>query len=324
MSLSGKNILVTGADGFIGSHLVEALVSIGCNVRAFVYYNSFNNLGWLDSLPDKILSEIEIYSGDIRDSNGVRNAFNDIEICFHLAALIGIPYSYQSPESYVDTNVKGTLNILQAAKDFGCEKILTTSTSEIYGTALYVPIDEKHPLQAQSPYSATKIAADRLSESFRNSFELPVIIVRPFNTFGPRQSARAVIPAIIIQLLSGKTGIKLGELHPTRDFVFIEDTVNGFIQIAISEKTLGEGINIAQVANKLISRINPEATVITDKTCTRSENSEVERLVGSNKKITELTNWKLKNSLDLGLDKTISWFKKANNLKHYKPNFYNI
>ena len=241
-----------------------------------------------------------------------------------MAALIGIPYSYQSPESYVDTNVKGTLNILQAAKDFGCEKILTTSTSEIYGTALYVPIDEIHPLQAQSPYSATKIAADRLSESFRKSYELPEIIVRPFNTFGPRQSARAVIPAIIIQLLSGKTEIKLGELHPTRDFVFIEDTVNGFIQIAISEKTLGEGINIAQVANKLISRINPEATVITDKTRIRPENSEVERLVGSNKKITELTNWKPKNSLDLGLDKTISWFKKANNLKYYKPNSYNI
>ena len=249
-----------------------------------------------------------------------------------MAALIGIPYSFQSPESYVDTNVKGTLNILQAAKDFGCEKILTTSTSEIYGTALYVPIDEKHPLQAQSPYSATKIAADRLSESFRKSYELPMIIVRPFNTFGPRQSARAVIPAIIIQLLSGKTEIKLGELHPTRDFVFIEYTVNGFIQIAISEKTLGEEINIAsqteisiaQVANKLISRINLEATVITDKNRIRPENSEVERLVGSNKKITELTNWKLKNSLDLGLDKTISWFKKANNLKYYKPNSYNI
>ena len=332
MSLSGKNILVTGADGFIGSHLVETLVSIGCNVRAFVYYNSFNNLGWLDSLPDEILSEVEIFSGDIRDSNGVRDAFNDIEICFHLAALIGIPYSYQSPESYVDTNVKGTLNILQAAKDFGCEKILTTSTSEIYGTALYVPIDEKHPLQAQSPYSATKIGADRLSESFHKSYELPVIIVRPFNTFGPRQSARAVIPAIIIQLLSGKREIELGDIHPTRDFVFIEDTVNGFIQIAISEKTLGEEINIAsqteisiaQVANKLISRINPEATIITDKIRIRPENSEVERLVGSNKKITELTNWKLKNSLDLGLDKTISWFKKPNNLKHYKPNFYNI
>ena len=193
MSLSGKNILGTGADGFIGSHLVETLVSIGCNVRAFVYYNSFNNLGWLDSLPDEILSEIEIYSGDIRDSNGVRDAFHDIEICFHLAALIGIPYSYQSPESYVDTNVKGTLNILQAAKEFGCDKILTTSTSEIYGTALYVPIDEKHPLQAQSPYSATKIGADRLAESFLNSYELPVIIVRPFNTFGARPIRSSLI-----------------------------------------------------------------------------------------------------------------------------------
>ena len=332
MDLKNKKVLVTGSDGFIGSHLVERLLDEGCKVKAFVYYNSFNSWGWLDTLSKDALSKIEIFSGDVRDPNGVREAVKNIDVIFHLAALIGIPYSYHSPDSYVDTNIKGTLNILQAARDCGCEKILVTSTSEVYGTAQYVPIDEKHPYQGQSPYSATKIGADRISESFYRSFNLPVTIVRPFNTYGPRQSARAVIPTIISQLLNGKKEIKLGSLHPTRDLTFVKDTVEGFVAIAKSDKTIGEEINIAtqseisigDLANKLISIINPEAKIFEEEKRLRPKNSEVERLLGSNEKIKKLTNWEQRYSLDEGLKTTIEWFKNSNNLKSYKTEIYNV
>ena len=332
MDLKKKNVLVTGADGFIGSHLVERLLAEGCKVRAFVFYNSFNSWGWLDSFPKELLSKIEIFSGDIRDPNGVRTAMKDIDVVFHLAALIAIPYSYHSPDSYVETNVRGTLNILQAARDQNTERILVTSTSEVYGTAQYVPIDEKHPRQGQSPYSATKIGADSISESFYRSFGSPVTIVRPFNTYGPRQSARAVIPTIITQLLNGITEIKLGAIHPTRDLVFMKDTVEGFVAIAKSDKTIGEEINIAtqneisigEMSQKIISKINPAAKIITDTERIRPEKSEVERLMGSNEKIMRLTDWSPKISLDKGLDLTIEWFKNAENLKRYKADIYNV
>jgi NAD dependent epimerase/dehydratase len=332
MNLSGKKVLITGADGFIGSHLTEALVKEGCTVRAFCYYNSFNSWGWLDTVSPDTLKNFEIFAGDIRDPNGVRKAMEGIEVVFHLAALIAIPFSYHSPDSYLDTNMRGTLNILQAAKDLGVEKVLVTSTSEVYGTALYVPIDEKHPKQGQSPYSATKIGADALADSFFRSFATPVTIVRPFNTFGPRQSARAVIPTIISQLLNGKQEIKLGSLHPTRDLLFVLDTVQGFIEIAKSDRTTGEEINIAtqseisvgDLANKLISIINPQARIISDDTRLRPENSEVERLHGSNVKIKELTEWKQNYSFDEGLKITTEWFSNAENLKKYKADIYNI
>jgi len=332
MDLQNKKVLVTGADGFIGSHLVEALLEEGCKLRAFVYYNSFNSWGWLDTLPKEKLDRIEIYSGDIRDPNGVRNAVEGMEIVFHLAALIGIPFSYHSPDCYIDTNIKGTLNILQAAKDHRCEKILVTSTSEVYGTARYVPIDEKHPFQGQSPYSATKIGADRIAESFYRSFETPVVIVRPFNTYGPRQSARAVIPTIITQLLAGEKEIKLGALHPTRDLVFVKDTVKGFIETAKSDRTIGEEINIAtqtdisvgDLANKIINVMNPSAKVVTDKIRLRPDRSEVERLLGSNEKLKRLTTWEVKYTLEQGLQETIDWLGKSENLKGYKSTIYNI
>jgi len=332
MDLKNKKVLITGADGFIGSHLVEHLVEEGCNIRAFVYYNSFNSWGWLDSLDKSTLSKIEIFAGDIRDSNGVRKAMENIQVVFHLAALIAIPFSYYSPDSYVDTNIKGTLNVLQAAKDAKCEKILITSTSEVYGTAIYVPIDENHPFQGQSPYSATKIGADRIAESFWKSFNTPITIVRPFNTFGPRQSARAVIPTIITQLLSGKNEIKLGSLHPTRDLVFVKDTVAGFAEIAKSDKTNGQEINIAtqteisigDLAQKIIEIINPEAIIVSDNLRLRPQKSEVERLYGANSKILSLTNWKQKFTFDEGLEQTINWFKEGSNLFSYKPEIYNL
>ena len=332
MDLSGKKILVTGADGFIGSHLAEGLINEGAKVKAFVYYNSFNNWGWIDSLEQKIQNEIEIFSGDIRDAYGVKKAMTDCDIVFHLAALIAIPYSYYSPESYVETNIKGTLNILQAARELSIEKTLITSTSEIYGTALHTPIDEKHAKQAQSPYSATKIGADAITESFYRSFNLPVTIVRPFNTYGPRQSARAVIPSIIIQLLNNQKEIKLGSLHPTRDLVFVKDTVHGFVEIAKADNLIGEEVNIAtgneisigQLAKKIISLINPEAVVISEEERTRPEKSEVERLLGDNTKILQHTNWKQKYSIDEGLKKTIEWFKMKDNLLHYKSGIYNV
>lgn len=332
MDLKDKKILVTGADGFIGSHLVEMLLSEGCQIRAFVYYNSFNSWGWLDTFEKEQLAKIEIFTGDIRDPHGVRAALEGIDIVFHLAALIAIPYSYYSPESYVDANIKGTLNILQSGRNLKVQKLLVTSTSEVYGTAQYVPIDEKHPRQGQSPYSATKIGADALAESFYKSFNLPVTIVRPFNTYGPRQSARAVIPTIITQLLNGVEKIKLGALHPTRDLLFVKDTVRGFIEIAKSDKTNGEDINIAtqnevsilDLAQIIIKLINPNAEIISDEIRLRPEKSEVERLLGSNAKITDLTNWKPGFTLTEGLSETISWFSEKKNLTRYKSDIYNV
>ena len=327
-----QKVLVTGADGFIGSHLTEELVKQDYDVRAFVYYNSFNNWGWIDSLPEKIKNKIEIFSGDIRDPNGVRAAMEGCDIVFHLAALIAIPFSYHSPDSYVDTNVKGTLNVLQAAKLLNTKRILVTSTSEVYGSAQFVPITEEHPFQGQSPYSATKIGADRLAESFYRSFDLPVTIVRPFNTFGPRQSARAVIPTIITQLQNGYDKIKLGDLTPTRDFVYVKDTANGFIEIAKSEKTIGQEVNIAtqseisigELASELIRQINPKAEIICDNQRIRPEKSEVNRLFGSNEKIKKLTDWKQRYSLEEGLKETIEWFSKKENLSKYKAGIYNV
>jgi NAD dependent epimerase/dehydratase len=332
MLLSNKKVLVTGADGFIGSHLVEQLIAEGCKVKAFCYYNSFNSWGWLDTLSPSTLEQIEIFTGDIRDPNGVRTAMKDVEVVFHLAALIAIPFSYHSPDNYVDTNIKGTLNVLQAARDAGVQKILVTSTSEVYGTALYTPIDEIHPRQGQSPYSATKIGADSIAESFYRSFNLPVTIVRPFNTYGPRQSARAVIPTIISQLLNGQKEIKLGSIHPTRDLVFVKDTVQGFVAIAKSDNVKGEEINIAtqqeitigDLANKLIQLINPSAKVICDEQRLRPQKSEVEQLLGSNQKISRLTGWKPFYSIDEGLQQTINWFSDPANLKNYKAHIYNI
>ena len=332
MNLKNKKVLVTGADGFIGSHLTEALLDAGCKVKAFCYYNSFNSWGWIDTLPKEKIQKLEIFTGDVRDPNGVREAMKGCEVVFHLAALIAIPYSYHSPDSYVDTNIKGTLNIVQAAKELGVERVLVTSTSEVYGTALYVPIDEKHPRQGQSPYSATKIGADHIAESYYRSFNVPVTIVRPFNTYGPRQSARAVIPTIITQLLTGKTEIKLGAIHPTRDLLFVEDTANGFIEIAQSEKTIGQEVNIAtsseitigDLAQKIINQINPAAQIVADEIRLRPEKSEVERLFGSNEKIIQLTNWKQQTSLDKGLQITIDWFRNSNNLKNYKADIYNV
>lgn len=325
-----KKVLVTGADGFIGSHLTETLVERGYDVRAFTFYNSFNTWGWLDFLPDEIKKEIEILPGDIRDPNGVRNAMAGIESVFHLAALIAIPFSYHSPDSYVDTNIKGTLNVLQAARGLGTDKVLITSTSEVYGSAKYVPIDESHPYQGQSPYSATKIGADRLAESFYRSFSLPVSIVRPFNTYGPRQSARAVIPSIISQLLTGTKELRLGSLTPTRDFNYVKDTVNGFIEIEKSGKTIGEEINIAsqteisigELAAELIRQINPQASIICEQERMRPQKSEVNRLLGSNIKLKELTDWNQEYSLSFGLKKTIDWMEK--NQDKYKTGIYNL
>ena len=324
------NILVTGADGFIGSHLTEELVKRGNKVKAFAYYNSFNTWGWLDTLPKDIMKNVEVFTGDVRDPNGVREAMKGMEEVYHLAALIAIPFSYHSPDTYVDTNIKGTLNVLQAARDIDISRLLITSTSEVYGTAQYVPIDELHPFQGQSPYSATKIGADRLSESFYRSFNMPITIVRPFNTYGPRQSARAVIPTIITQLLSGKEEIELGSLTPTRDFNFVKDTANGFIEIAKSDKTIGEEINIAtqqeisigELAQELIRQINPNARIICDEQRLRPEKSEVNRLLGSNEKIKKLTNWKPNYTFEQGIAETVEFFK--GNLDKYKTDIYNI
>lgn len=331
-NLKNKKVLVTGADGFIGSHLVERLIEEGCQVRAFVYYNSFNSWGWLDTFSKEQLSKIEIFAGDIRDPNGVRTAMKDIEVVFHLAALIAIPFSYHSPDAYIDTNIKGTLNIIQAAKDLGTSRVLVTSTSEIYGTAQFVPITEIHPKQPQSPYSASKIGADCIADSFYRSFNLPLTIVRPFNTFGPRQSARAVIPTIITQLLNGKKEIKLGDITPTRDLVFVKDTVEGFLEIAKSEDLIGHEINIAtqseisvgDLAQELINLINPNAIIISDEIRLRPEKSEVFRLFGSNEKIQKMTNWKQHYSLQEGLKTTIEWFKIKENLNQYKADIYNL
>lgn len=332
MDIKNKKVLVTGAEGFIGSHLVEGLIQHGCQVRAFVLYNSFNSRGWLETIPRKSSEQVEVFMGDIRDPRGVREAVKGCDAVLHLAALIGIPFSYHSPDSYVDTNIKGTLNILNACRDLGVAKTLVTSTSEVYGTARYVPIDEQHPFQGQSPYSASKIGADRIAESFYRSFDLPVAIVRPFNTYGPRQSARAVIPTIITQLIAGNKEISLGDTRPTRDMVFVSDTVQGFIEILKSDKTIGQEINIAtqreisigDLAQKLIAMINPAARIVTDQARLRPKNSEVERLLGSHTKIRELTSWAPRYDIDEGLRATIEWFRLEENLRRYKPDEYNV
>ena len=332
MELKNKRVLVTGAGGFIGSHLVERLLEEGCEVVAFVKYNSLNKWGWLDSFDKKVLDKIEIFIGDIRNADSVRKAIKDVDVVFHLAALISIPYSYDSPESYVETNIKGTLNILQACLDYSVERVLITSTSEVYGTAKFVPITEDHPKQGQSPYSATKIGADHLAASFYRSFDLPVVIVRPFNTYGPRQSARAVIPTIITQLLSGYDEIKLGSLYPTRDLVYVKDTVEGFVRLALCDNAIGNEVNIAtqseisiqDLAIKLINKINPDAKIVSEDLRIRPQNSEVERLLGSNEKLKELTRWIPETDIDRGLELTIDWFKNEENLRIYKPWVYNV
>ena len=325
-------VLITGADGFIGSHLTEALVESGFDVRAFVYYNSFNSYGWLDSISNEIKNKIEFFPGDIRDPNGVREAMKGINTVFHLAALIAIPFSYHSPDSYIDTNVKGTLNILQAARDNNVKRVLVTSTSEVYGTAQFVPITELHPRQPQSPYSASKIGSDAIADSFYRSFDLPLSIVRPFNTYGPRQSARAIIPTIISQLLNGVDGIKLGDVSPTRDLLFVKDTISGFLKIAQCDELIGQEVNIAtcteisigDLAQKLIDRINPSAYILTDSIRLRPEKSEVFRLFGSNEKLKSFTDWKQNYTLQEGLEETINWFSQKENLQQYKSDIYNV
>ncbi len=332
MSLKQKKVLITGADGFIGSHLTEELVNKGYDVRAFVYYNSFNSYGWLDSISLETKNQIEFFAGDIRDPNGVREAMKGVDIVFHLAALIAIPFSYHSPDSYIDTNVKGTLNIIQAARDNQVRRVLVTSTSEVYGTAQFVPITELHPKQPQSPYSASKIGADAIADSFYRSFNLPLTIVRPFNTFGPRQSARAVIPTIISQLLNGAEEIKLGDITPTRDLLFVKDTVNGFLKIAECDKLIGHEVNIAtqseitvgELAQSLINQINPNAKIFSDSIRLRPEKSEVFRLFGSNEKLKSFTDWKQNYSLEEGLAETVEWFSKKENLQQYKSDIYNV
>lgn len=336
MNLKGKRILVTGSDGFIGSHLVEHLVRKGYSVRAFILYNSFNSWGWLDEAPDTIKDNLEIFSGDIRDPNGVREAMKGCDVVMHLAALIAIPYSYHSPDTYVDTNVKGTLNVVQAAKDLGVERVVVTSTSEVYGTAQFVPITEDHPLQGQSPYSATKIGADQIAMSFFNAFETPVSIIRPFNTYGPRQSARAVIPTIITQIANGAEQIKLGSLSPTRDFNFITDTVRGFEAVAESDACVGEVVNvgsgfeisIGDTAQAIADAMNAEIEIVCDQERIRPEKSEVERLFAGNDKVRELTGWEPEyggiEGFKRGLKLTADWFGDEKNLKRYKSDIYNI
>ena len=336
MKLKNKKILVTGADGFIGSHLTEELVRQGGDVRAFVLYNSFNSWGWLDYSPEEIRKSLEVFAGDIRDPHGVKEAMKGCDMVFHLAALIAIPYSYHSPDTYVDTNVKGTLNIVQAARELDVEKIIHTSTSEVYGTARFVPITEDHPLQGQSPYSASKIGADQIAMSFYLSFGTPVAIIRPFNTYGPRQSARAVIPTVITQIANGKQTIKLGSLYPTRDFNYISDTVGGFLAVAGAESSTGAVINIGSNFEisvgdtvKLIAEaMNTEVKIETDDQRIRPDKSEVERLWADNSKARELTGWEPRygnrQGFRKGLEKTAEWFTNPDNLKQYKADIYNL
>lgn len=331
-----KKILVTGADGFIGSHLIESLVRQGHSVRAFTLYNSFNSWGWLDHCAADVKGKFEVFSGDIRDPNGVKQAMKDCDSVLHLAALIAIPFSYHSPDTYVDTNIKGTLNILQAARELGVRRVVHTSTSEVYGTARFVPITEDHPLQGQSPYSATKIAADQLAYSFYASFNLPVVIARPFNTYGPRQSARAVIPAIITQIANGRRSIKLGAVSPTRDFNYVQDIVDGFIAALNTELGLGEVINfgsnfeisVGDTAQLIAEVMNVEIEIITDEVRLRPENSEVERLWADNAKAKQLLGWQPSHSgrdgFKRGLAKTAEWFSQADNLRSYKADIYNL
>ncbi|MHB8840886.1 MAG: NAD-dependent 4,6-dehydratase LegB [Candidatus Aquicultor sp.] len=336
MNLQTKKILVTGADGFIGSHLTEELVRRGCDVRAFVYYNSFNSWGWLDTSSQDIRNNLDVFSGDIRDSYGVRKAMAGCDIVLHLAALIAIPYSYHSPDTYVDTNIKGTLNVVQTARELGVEKVVHTSTSEVYGTARFVPITEDHPLQGQSPYSATKIGADQIALSFYSAFNTPVSIIRPFNTYGPRQSARAIIPTVITQIANGKRIIKLGSLRPTRDFNYVKDTVSGFIAIAESDRSTGEVINIGSnyeisigdTAQLIAEAMGADIEIETDDIRIRPEKSEVERLWADNSKAKELLGWVPvyggREGFKRGLQDTAAWFTDPENLKRYKADIYNI
>ena len=329
-------ILVTGADGFIGSHLVETLVAQGHDVRAFVLYNSFNSWGWLDRLPATVKKQLDVFSGDIRDSNGVRVAMTGCDVVLHLAALIAIPYSYHSPDTYVDTNIKGTLNVLQAARDLGVRRVIHTSTSEVYGTARFVPITEEHPLQGQSPYSASKIAADQLAYSYYASFGLPVVIARPFNTYGPRQSARAVIPTIITQIANGERKIRLGAVSPTRDFNYVKDTVAGFISAMNSQAGLGEVVNfgsnfeisIGDTAGLIAEVMGKSIEIVTDEARLRPEKSEVERLWADNKKAASLFGWAPayagRDGFKRGIAETVEWFLDPNNLGSYKADRYNI
>ncbi|WP_026187772.1 NAD-dependent 4,6-dehydratase LegB [Methyloversatilis universalis] len=331
-----RKILVTGADGFIGSHLTEALVRAGYSVRAFVFYNSFNSWGWLDHVPAELKGQFEVFAGDVRDPYGVREAMKGCDAVLHLAALIAIPFSYHSPDAYVDTNVRGTLNVLQAARDMGISRVIHTSTSEVYGTARFVPITEEHPLAGQSPYSATKIAADQLAYSFHASFGLPVVTVRPFNTYGPRQSARAVIPSIIIQLASGRSRIRLGAISPTRDFNFVGDTVRGFIAALESDGWAGETVNVGSnyeisvgdTARLIAELMGVELDIESDEARFRPAKSEVERLWASNAKAEQLFNWRPEfagvEGFRRGLQKTIEWFRDPANLAGYKSDIYNI
>ncbi len=336
MDLSNKKILITGADGFIGSHLTEELVRLGGDVRAFVMYNSFNSWGWLDHSPEEIKRNVDVFAGDVRDPYGVKKAMEGCNIVFHLAALIAIPYSYHSPDTYIDTNVKGTLNIVQAAKELDLEKVVLTSTSEVYGTAKFVPITEEHPLQGQSPYSASKIGADQIAMSFYKSFETPVSIVRPFNTYGPRQSARAVIPTIMTQIANGKSKIELGALNPTRDFNYVKDTVKGFITIAESDKSIGEVINIGsnfeisigETARLIADVMDAGIEIVSDDQRIRPDKSEVNRLWADNSKAMELAGWKPKyggrEGFKRGLAETAAWYADPENLSYYKANIYNL
>jgi len=330
MDLTKQRILVTGADGFIGSHLTEMLVKRGTKVKALSYYNSFNYWGWLEDLD--CINDIEVLTGDVRDPHYCKHLTKGVDVIFHLAALIAIPYSYVSPDSYVDTNIKGTLNICQAALENGCTRVLHTSTSEVYGTAQYVPIDEKHPLQPQSPYSASKIGADAMAKSFFNAFELPLTIARPFNTYGPRQSARAVIPTIITQIANGKKVINLGDLTPTRDFSYVEDICRGFIALTECDKAIGETVNIGSnseisiedVLNLIKEIMNSDVEVITENVRLRPEKSEVFRLWCDNTKIHDLTGFISRYTIRDGLEKTIEWFANPENLKKYKTSIYNV
>lgn len=326
MELRGKKVVVTGADGFIGSHLTEALVAAGCEVTAFCYYNSFDSRGWLDSTPAEITENIDFFMGDIRDANGVRKALEGKEVVFHLAALIGIPFSYHSPDSYVQTNIGGSLNVLQAARDHGLERVIMTSTSEVYGTALYTPIDEDHPLQGQSPYSATKIGADKLAQSYFLSFGLPVVTARPFNTYGPRQSTRAVIPTAITQLLAGVDELSLGSIHPRRDFNFVEDTVAGFLALAECDEAVGKVVNIGsgvevsikETVELIMSLVGRSVPIKTKDERKRPAPSEVERLLCNNGLITSLTGWKSRVPLQEGLARAVDWYRQESEQRRYR------
>ncbi|MFD3157503.1 NAD-dependent 4,6-dehydratase LegB [Haloimpatiens sp. FM7330] len=330
MKIIGKKVLVTGSEGFIGSHLTERLVELGAEVTALVQYNSFNNWGWIDTFDKNIKDNIKVVTGDVREYDGMKRMIKGQDIVFHLAALIAIPYSYLSPMAYVKTNVEGTTNVLEACREYNIEKVVHTSTSETYGTALYVPIDEKHPMQGQSPYSASKIGADKIAESFYRSFKLPVATMRPFNTYGPRQSARAVIPTIISQILAGKTQIKLGSLTPTRDFNYVKDTAEAFIKAAESDKTIGQVVNagsnheisIGDLTKKIIKLIGKDVEILCDEERIRPKKSEVNRLWADNKKIKELTGWMPKYTLDEGIIETIEWIK--NNMEYFKTDIYNV